>query len=51
VFAQFPVASFRQIFGVQIALNSLQHDANNEICMISAFYDRYVFTCSFLGIS
>jgi len=40
------VASIQQIFSVQIALYSLQHEAYNEIYGIGAFYDYYIFTVS-----
>jgi len=40
LFAQLSVTSIQQIFGVLVAIDSLQHEGHNEIYGINAFCDH-----------
>jgi len=42
---------FQQIFEVRVTVDSLRHEAHNEIYGISAFYDKSILTFHFLGVS
>jgi len=51
LFVQLAVTSIQQIIGVQVIMDSLQHEAHDKIYEIDTFYDHLIVTFTFLGDS